>query len=347
MGGEAIDEVAVADRSERLGRVGTTVGFVLLAVPTVVLFGLGVSGAIFEGTAVVVGGSLVVVTVGVATGIRYEWWFLTRHASWNPIVSGEAVRIAFAILGGTILTIAIVVETGLSPVVSAAIVGIVAAVLWPSYAVPAYCGAFVGMTSPELFVTYWHAAFAGVVATVVFVVAQPVFHGLGGKLGTTAFVGATVTVFATAGTFQSDPLPPFEVLISAVAVAVVGAVVTFALHTRFGTTSVFASGVVGVAGGVLLPVLAGHGELLAATVFSASFAGMADPKRIPDERWMALTGVFVGVVVVYTMPYLGGSGGKLGTIAFGSCLAVHGLLLTRNVIRFRRRAFDVPRRDTT
>ncbi|MGM0604146.1 MAG: hypothetical protein ACQETB_00585, partial [Halobacteriota archaeon] len=210
------------------------------------------------------------------------------------------------------------------------------------------CGAFVGMTSPLLFVTYWHGLIAGVLASVVFLLAQPVFHGIGGKLGTTAFVGATTTVAATTGTFHTDALPNTATIVLIVGYSIVGAVLTFAIHTRFSPTPVFASGVVGAIGGVLLPSLHGaSGALIAAAVFSASFAGMSDPARLPDERWVGLSGVLVGLVFVYTIPYLGGPGGKLGTIAFGSCIAVHGLLRSVHGRELRRRLEEIPRADTT
>jgi hypothetical protein len=67
------------------------------------------------------------------------------------------------------------------------------------------------------------------------------------------------------------------------------------------------------------------GSLLAAAVFCASFVGMASEERLPSGGRIALAGLVAGAVFVYTTPYVGGSGGKLGTIAFGSCLAVVGV----------------------
>jgi hypothetical protein len=105
---------------------------------------------------------------------------------------------------------------------------------------------------------------------------------------------------------------------------------------------------VGAVGGLLLPVFVdASGELLAAAVYSASFAGMTDPKRIPNEWWIGTTGVGVGLVVVYTTPFVGGSGGKLGTIAFGSCLGIHGMLRMVNIFQFTRRGYQTPKEETT
>jgi hypothetical protein len=101
-------------------------------------------------------------------------------------------------------------------------------------------------------------------------------------------------------------------------------------------------------GGVLLPVFVDvSGELLAAAVYSASFAEMTDPKRIPNEWWIGATGIGVGLVVVYTTPFVGGSGGKSGTIAFGSCPGIHGILRTRDSVQLSRRGYRPPREETT
>lgn len=323
-------------------------GCLVLGVPAFVLILLSTSGAVVHAESLLVGVFLVVVTAGVLFGTLFESRRVLRTTTVAARAVGESGRIVVAILGGTILTLAITIELGLSPVVAAGLVGIAAALVTPNAAVPAYCGAFVGMTSPDLFTTYWHAVLAGGVASAVYLLVQPVFHGIGGKLGTTAFVGAAITVVLTAGTFHSDPLPGGNTILLVVGYSAVGAVATFSLHTRLLSNPVLASGIVGVVGGVGLPALYGPpGGLMAAGVFAASFAGMTTRERIPDERWILLTGVIVGIVVVYTMPYLGGSGGKLGTIAFGSSLAVYGFLGRLHLVRLRRHLEDVPRRDVT
>lgn len=320
----------------------------LLAAPTTGLFLLGVAGATIDGGSPAIGAVLLAVAGATVLGLRQELRFLEGTLEWSPPVLGETVRLAGAIVGGTLLTLAAAVELGLSPIVAAGLVGVLAAVFVPKYSVPAYCGAFVGMTSPVLFESYWIAGSAGLLATGVFLFVQPVFHGVGGKLGTTAFVSVLLTVTATEGSFESGVVPESEIAVIVVAVSVAGAVATYGLHTRTAVTPVFASGVVGSVAGLTLPALAATaGWIVPAAAYAASFAGMTDPKRISSLRWVGLAGVGVGLAVVYTMPYLGGSGGKLGTIAFGSVLAVYGLLSVTHVVRLRRRKDVFPPRDTT
>lgn len=321
-------------------------GVLLLGIPTAGLFVLGIAGGVLHAGSVAAGALVLLALCGLGIGLRFEWRYLRGRTGRTSVVDG-AVN-AVAILGGTLLTLAAAIELGLSPIVAAGLVGVLATITVPTRAVPVYCGAFVGMTSPVLFGTYFHAAIAAAIASVVFLASEPAFHGVGGKLGTTAFVGVTATVLAVSGAFQDAMLPDRLTIGLVLGYAVVGAVVTYALHTRTDRSPVFASGLIGALGGSFLPLIHGeYGGIMAAAVFSASFAGMTDPTRIPDERWIGLAGVLVGVLVVYTTPYLGGSGGKLGTIAFGSCLAVYAVLRTRSAVRARSRVTQFPQQDTT
>ena len=313
------------------------VGFFALAIPAGVLLTLGAVGAFREAGSIAAGLGLSAAVIAAAVGVRFEWRAV-RHAGdrWS-IPAEEALYNTGAILSGTVLTLGVVAETGISAIVAAAVVGVAAALLTPTFAIPVYCGAFVGMTAPELFEGYWRAVLAGGVASVVFAVGQPVFHGVGGKLGTTAFVGAALTVLTTSGTFQTQAIPGATTIAAIVGLAVAGAVVTFSVHTRLSVGPVFASGAVGAIGGVAGPlVFVDAGELVAAGIFAASFVGMTSAERVPNEGWIGLAGGISGIVFVSSAPYLGGSGGKLGTIAFGSCLTVYGLLATFHLVRVRR-----------
>ena len=42
---------------------------------------------------------------------------------------------------------------------------------------------------------------------------------------------------------------------------------------------------------------------------------------------MLAAGIICGFVFIYSSPHLGGAGGKLGTIAFGSVIALKGIVL--------------------
>ena len=320
--------------------VETLAGFVALAVPALLLVALGIAGTVTTGTAggpnrvvlgfpaatrdvagvtsvvatvaLLVSGVTLVGTLGaLAVGIRAEWWALRTSlaraaargtASRERFDPAEAAPVGAALVGGALVTYGLAVEGGASPIVGAGAVGVVAALAMPTRAVPAYCG---------------------------------------------AFVGVVLTAVSTSRAFPGGSIAGPELATIAVVAGGVAAAVTFTVHARLGASPVLASGTVGLVGGVAAPVVLGAGGgLVAAVVFAASFAGMTEPARIPDERWLAVTGVVVGVLVVFTAPYLSGSGGKLGTIAFASSLAVHGGLRAAHLVRFRQR-IDAETRDTT
>ncbi|WP_255194217.1 hypothetical protein [Natronobeatus ordinarius] len=302
------------------------VGFLILAPAPVVLFGFAILGTIAPGRSTIATVGAVASTATLGYALRAEWGWSVLGAGPQFSEPLEDLKTVLSVVLGAVATLAVTAELGVSSIVAAGIVGAVGVVVLADYDVPIYCGAFVGMTSPELFTTYAQAYLAGLLAGLTFVVVRPVFEGFGGKLGTTAFVAAVPVVAFTAAEFHSDPLPEPTTNVLAVGYSIAGAAITYAISVRLGRGPVLASSVVGIVGGLALPAFhPAVGELLAAAVFCASFVGMVSPDRLPGEIRVGLAGAVAGLVFVYTTPYLGGSGGKLGTIAFGACLSVWGL----------------------
>lgn len=231
-----------------------------------------------------------------------------------------------AVTVGAPLTRVLAVDLGLGVVVAAALVGLLADRVVPDLGAAVYCGTFVGMAAPALFGSVWLVTAAGLVAGLLFVAGDGVFDGFGGKLGTTAFGGCAAVALATGA---SGAAAGGGAMPSAVAVTVAGAasaVLTQVSSVRLDHGPVQASALVGLVGGLVCPPLFVAGDALAAVVFCASFAGMAQPARVPGVGAMALAGALCGLLVAATAPVFVGAGGKLGTIAFTACLLVRGLL---------------------
>ncbi|MGQ3411465.1 hypothetical protein ACT4ML_04280 [Natrinema sp. LN54] len=231
---------------------------------------------------------------------------------------------AVAVAAAAVVTYGLSVHAGVGPVVAAAVVGLLVGVGLPRIDGSAYCGTFVGMASPALFPSLESVATAGAVAGLAFVATTGAFDGFGGKYGTIALFGCIATAalfdvdYAAAGGLDPRLGPPV------VLVAVVAAVATVALRTRGGASSVVASAAVGVVAGVAFPsVLPELGPTLAAVAFCASFVGMSSDERLSAAQ-IAAAGLLSGLVYLAVAPALAGSGGKLGTTAFVSCLAVAG-----------------------
>ena len=231
-----------------------------------------------------------------------------------------------SVVGGAVLTFALSTDLGLGPVVAASLVGILATLALRRFDVPIYCGAFVGMASRGYLCEYGHLVLASVLAGVVFVLSKAAFNGFGGKLGTIAFIGCIGAGLLTGRACSSVPVPGWDVGVYLVGYSVLAAVLTYVLNVRLKNSPVISSGLVGLAGGLILPVVhPDMGGILAVMVICASFAGMSNRQRVPNELYLVIAGVLCALVFMYSHPHLGGAGGKLGTIAFGSVIATAGM----------------------
>jgi len=232
-----------------------------------------------------------------------------------------------AVFVGGVLTCLLSQDIGLGAVVAASLVAIAAHMVFPDLGVPAYCGAFVGMTSNALLFTRGEVALASAVAGMVYVLTSRVFTGFGGKLGTIALIGVAATGISLRRQFLFAPMFDNYATALIILVAVIATPLTFYLSCPKKNGPVLASGAVGLAAGLLLPVLSPElGSTLAVVAICASFGGMTSQERCSNMWIMLITGVFTGIVFVFSTPLLGGAGGKLGTIAFGSILATYGYI---------------------
>ena len=275
-------------------------------------------------------------SLGTVTATEY----FGRDPQTTAVDSQDAQRVLAAALGA-VGAYQLSVAVGLGPVLGSALVGVVAALVVPSLAVAAYCGSFVGMVSPAVFGDPSTVAIAGTVAGGTLVAADGVFDGFGGKLGTLALFGCFATAGVTGTSFGAGSALPWTTLSVVVPVAASGAVAASVLQHRFGLGSVLGSALVGVAAVVGLPVAdLGTSAPLATVAFCASFVGMASRDRLPSDATVGASGALSGIVFLFAARTLGGAGGKLGTVAFVSCVAVVAGSELRDRVRaaFRRHA---------
>lgn len=113
----------------------------------------------------------------------------------------EHCEVVVGCMVGAVVTYFISVELGAGPVIGAAIVGVVVAFaaknsdILKDMPAPVYCGAFVGMVAPFVLPSIILVALAGIIAGFVFALSHEVYTGIGGKLGTIAFIGVALAVF--------------------------------------------------------------------------------------------------------------------------------------------------------
>lgn len=311
-----------------MGLIVSVCGFLILAYMTFLLFLLSFMESLRHLPALLACAVGLPVLVGLTYATCKEWRS-TLQEDRRISYRFDALDIAnfLAVFSGAVVTYLLSKDFALGPVVAAGVVGILAALVLPRYGVPIYCGAFAGMSCSLLFSTYAHMAFGSVLAGIVFVLSKHVFNGFGGKLGTIAFTGCLVAALLPGKTLHVAPVPGWDQGRLIVVYAVLGAVLTFVLSIRFKHGPVMASGIIGLVGGLLLPSAYGtFGTTLGVVVICASFAGMSSPQRLPNEAYMLVAGILCGLVFIFSSPYLGGAGGKLGTIAFGSGIALRGIV---------------------
>lgn len=298
-------------------------GFLILAATCGLLFYYAVSVALSASAfvpAIVIGLAL----LALAYGFYLERGAVTAPSK-GPLFPTKDLYLFISVVAGASASYWLSVNVKLGAVVAAALVGVIAGLVAPSYAVPLYCGGFVGMASPKV-LDMSQLLLAAAVAGVVYVLAQDVFNGFGGKLGTIACAGCIVSAAICGKALLSSQVPVWDVGQQIILTSVIASVLTYLVNVKMGKGAVIASGLVGLVGGLVLPVaFPATGATLATACICASFAGMSSKARIANEALMAVAGALVGLVFMYSSPYLGGAGGKLGTTAFGSVIVVNAV----------------------
>lgn len=321
----------------------TILGFLLLSIMVLILLGFtaveawknDVLGGIISG----------LILFGAVLAIFYESKNIFNPQTTVDPLPQTALEIMAVVLGG-LLAYLLAQDLELGAVIAASLVAIAVHLVAPKLGAAAYCGAFVGMTSNLLFLTPGEVLLASLVSGIIFYLTKPVFSGSGGKLGTIALIGSTLTCFGLQRIFLATAMPDWRTAFLIVLVALVATPLTFYLSINRGHGPVLASAVVGLVGGLLLPNLFPEiGWTLAVVAICASFAGMTGKERCSNFWQIALVGFFTGVVFIYSTPLLGGAGGKLGTIAFGAVISNCGYTKLIHTIKNNRNANNPDRKN--
>ncbi len=302
------------------------IGFIILPITSLLVFGYAFDGNIKTNGYSWLFFFQLILLIGLLYGINQERKKeIDKKLSINSALDYNNFLAVFA---GAFVAFTFNNYLGMGSVVAAGLVGTIAAIMIPKFGVPLYCGAFVGMASCVLFTSYLYLAIASIVAGIVFVLTKNVFNGFGGKLGTIALTGCILaSVFSGKKYLASGPIPTWETSKYIVLFSVIAAVLTYLISIRLKHGAVFGSGVVGLLAGLIMPYLFPEiGSSLAVMMICASFAGMSTPTRIPNEIFVAISGLLSAFFFIYSTSCFGGTGGKLGTIAFISVIIIRGFL---------------------
>lgn len=267
-----------------------------------------------------------------------------HHGDHGPPAAPEILPVLQAALGA--LAVLALSRAGLTTVVAAtALVGCAGGLLerlgrghpWlAELAAPLYCGAFAGMTSKLVLHHPGWVLLAGGLAGLLFSLLRNSWGGIGGKLGTTAFL-AVVGVCGLAAAFgemgRGAPLHLFSARESALllSVALASPLLTHGLSYRQALGPVLGSAAPSLLAALLFPRLLGPLAVaplpLAAVWLGASFVGMTAPQRLAPRPLPLLLamGLLFALLSLGFEPRLAGIGGDLGATAAVAVFAVLGL----------------------
>lgn len=238
----------------------------------------------------------------------------------------EYPKAILAVVVGAILTFYLA-KNGMSAVLASSLVGIVGSLLIKRYEIEIFTGSFVGMCSVLLF-TYGGIVFASLIASIVYLMGKNIFVGIGGKLGSSAFIGTlSVALFVGVNVWNLDialinTALPLWFLATALPFSALASVATSQFAQRYFKGSVvLGSSVVGILGYVLSLTLGNFSGLFAGTIFAASFAGMSQIKVLKTPLYFAIAGLITAIIFLGSSTYFLGLGGKMGTSAFIGVLA--------------------------
>ena len=212
-----------------------------------------------------------------------------------------------------------------SAVLASGLVGVIGAAVFKKHEKAIYAGSFLGMAMIGVFPP-WPFIVAGLLSAIIFVYSKPLFKGVGGKLGTIAFAGGILSWLINDLSFTVLRTFDFGEGLILILIAVFAALATRILTKIKGVSVVLSSAIIGILLALSFDYFGfGLSPYLAICGFGASFVGMSDDTQLKSLISVAAGGLIFALIFIFAAPLFGGSGGKLGTMAFIASLTVIGL----------------------
>ncbi|MBM7561982.1 hypothetical protein [Fusibacter tunisiensis] len=240
----------------------------------------------------------------------------------------------YSVIGGAFITYSLA-YIGFSPLMASAITGLLGAKFLKKDAVAVFTGTFVGMSSIHVF-GFSDLLMAAIISGLLYVYGKEAFQGIGGKLGTTAFLGVTFTAlvsnlesfhFIGAGIDITHMVYTPFMLIPTVLSGAFGALATDYLSRRLHHNTVIASSLIALLSEwILILILPNYAALLSLSIYCGTFVGMGSKTHLPTWHYYAFAGGLSGFLFFQSLPIFIGFGGKLGISAFVATLTVKFLL---------------------
>jgi len=274
-------------------------------------------------------------------------WLAVEHGSLSPLSWRD-------VLCGLLSTffVLILLHSGLhSVVLAASLIGSLGGWLelrlshhhFQGMAPACYCGAFVGMTSESVLIDPVLIVLAGGLAGGFWSLLRQSWIGIGGKMGTMAFLAVVLTIGLSIAAGHVGPgvklaSLPIEAVLSILVASVLSPLITqwLSFRCQFGVVlgSALPSALV-----ALILLLFSHSFVpysgrLAAAWMGASFVGMTNLSIRELPVWtLVLMGLGFGILTLSFEPSLLGIGGDLGATAAISVLSILGVRLIHRGLR--------------
>lgn len=219
---------------------------------------------------------------------------------------------------------------GINNILASSIIGLFFAFLMGPYSVLGFTGSFIGMSSQGI-LGFHGLMLACLLTFLLWLFSELLFTGIGGKLGTMAFVGTFSTAIFLPNTFSKINHDLFfdfhfhlnhHTLLIIIISCFLAWLTSWLSHEIYKSNAIKGSSSVGLIIGILSSLTELYSPYpIAAIFYGATFAGMSSIHHFNLKRfWVALSGGLTAVVLLLTLPYWNGLGGKLGLSAFLSVL---------------------------
>lgn len=137
--------------------------------------------------------------------VLLAWAYAHYHIHDLGLKLIPTLKAMLALFAGSILTFSLQVELGFSAVLASSFVGILAFTVYRALKdennihIAAYCGSFIGMTNIARAEDYYTLIIASCLGACIYIFARNILNGVGGKLGSIAFVSICFTLYTLLG----------------------------------------------------------------------------------------------------------------------------------------------------
>lgn len=137
----------------------------------------------------------------VSSTILLIWAYLNYHIHDLGLKLKPTLVAVVSLIVASILTFILQTELNFTAVLASSAVGVLAYGVFKlskdtnNFHVAAYCGSFIGMTNMSRATDYFTLILASILGACIYVFARNVFNGVGGKLGSIAFISICLTLY--------------------------------------------------------------------------------------------------------------------------------------------------------